>query len=76
MGELLAYADSEDEGQSAMDMELGALAAARQIVGPILEQKLQKRLDALDRGKKKPDVENAKGRSSRTGGAGGSGKAS
>jgi len=33
MDELMAYADSEDDGLSAMDMEVAALAAARQLAG-------------------------------------------
>lgn len=50
---LAAYAQSDEENLTATQAEMGALQAARQIVRPLLEQKLQRRLDAVDGSKKK-----------------------
>lgn len=47
--ELVAYASAaSDRAQDAIDAELEAVAASRRIVCPLLEAKLQARLDALD----------------------------
>lgn len=65
---LAAYCATDDGDASASDMEMGALIAARQIVRPVLQEKLQKRLDSMDDSKKKPAVPAANTRRVRKGG--------
>jgi hypothetical protein len=49
LAELAAYADGKlIEGATAVDAEAEAVAASRRIVRPILQAKLQARMDALD----------------------------
>ncbi|MCP4449799.1 MAG: hypothetical protein GY811_31375, partial [Myxococcales bacterium] len=49
IAELAAYAASElDDDESSLDAETEALDVARSVVRPVLEAKLQRRLDLLD----------------------------
>lgn len=72
---LSAYATSDDGDMTATEAEMGALMVARQVVRPIFEQKLQKRVDAVDGAKKKSAALNARALRSRKGAERGSGRA-
>lgn len=50
---LSAYEQSDETDLMAPEAEMAALVAARQIVRPLLEAKLQRRVETLDAAKKK-----------------------
>ena len=50
---LIAYEQADEENLMAPAAEMEAVSVARQMVRPMLEQKLQRRVDALDASKKK-----------------------
>lgn len=51
---LMAFDEADEENLMAPEAEMQAVSVARQLVRPLLEQKLQRRLDAVDAKKKGP----------------------
>lgn len=50
---LIAFDEADEENLMAPAAEMEAVSVARRMVRPVLEQKLQRRVDALDRVQKK-----------------------
>jgi hypothetical protein len=50
---LAEFAASDETNMTAMSAEKAALSVSRRIVAPVLQEKLQSRVDAIEKGSKK-----------------------